>query len=73
MDFNINYKYNFKGDISLIEDYKLNDKTTFLYLGNFICYLDIPLWGDIIICGKAKFENGIINSNYFNLVEDINN
>ena len=69
MEFNNTSNYIFNGDKTLIEDFveKRNENNT-LVLGKFLCYISIPLCGDMLERGKARFENGIINSNYFNLI-----
>jgi hypothetical protein len=76
MEFNTNNIYIFKGNLILIEDILLNTNTNTntnnnFILGKFICYITIPLHGDIIEYGKAKFDNGIINANDFKLIETI--
>ena len=71
MEFNTNDIYIFKGNLSQIEDLPLNynNDTNDYILGKFICYIAIPLWGEIIEYGKAKFDNGTINANDFKLIE----
>jgi hypothetical protein len=74
MEFNTNNIYIFKGNLILIEDILLNTNTNTnnnFILGKFICYITIPLHGDIIEYGKAKFDNGTINANDFKLIETI--
>ena len=72
MEFNTNNIYIFKGNLILIEDILLNTNTNNNFiLGKFICYITIPLHGDIIEYGKAKFDNGTINANDFKLIETI--
>ena len=74
MEFNTINIYIFKGNHNLIEDILLNTNTNTnnnFILGKFICYITIPLHGDIIEYGKAKFDNGTINANDFKLIETI--
>jgi hypothetical protein len=74
MEFNTNDVYIFKGNLNLIEHILLNTNTNNntnnnFILGKFICYITIPLHGDIYEFGKAKFDNGTINENDFKLIE----
>ena len=79
MEFSNTTNYEFHGPSYLIEDVNVNkinnlirkeqsgDKDIFI-LGKFICYIAVPMAGEIYDQGKALFDNGIITSNYFSYV-----
>lgn len=75
MEFSYTTNYEFNGPVYLIEDVNVNkmkslirnDKEVnkeFYFLGKFICYIAVPMAGEIYDQGKALFDNGIITSNY---------
>ena len=81
MEFSNTTNYEFHGPLYLIEDPNTNtntnnniirkkedEKKEIYFLGNFICYISVPMAGEIYDQGKALFDNGIITSNYYSNV-----
>lgn len=79
MEFSNTTNYEFHGPVYLIEDVNVNKMKSFIrkdealnkevfFLGKFICYIAVPMAGEIYDQGKALFVNGVITSNYFSYV-----
>lgn len=72
MEFSTTIDYKFIGPTYLIEEMIENNYKENIYnLGKFICYIAIPMAGEIYDQGKALFENGKINANDFKYVVNI--